>query len=57
LRGSGAYGVSKAALDQLVRLSGVEWGERNVRINGVAAGTIRSDMIRSLTNQPAGSTM
>lgn len=51
-RGPGAYGVSKAALDQLVRQFAVVWGERNVRINGVAAGTIRSDMIRGLTDQP-----
>lgn len=51
-RGSGAYGISKAALNQMVRQLCLEWGGRNVRINAVAPGTIRTDMVRSLTAQP-----
>jgi len=51
-RGSGAYGISKAALNQMIRQLAVEWGGRNVRINAVAPGTIRTDMVRSLTAQP-----
>jgi dehydrogenase/reductase SDR family member 4 len=50
--GSGAYGVSKAALEQLVRLLAVEWGGNGVRVNGVAPGTTATDMIRSLRDVP-----
>jgi dehydrogenase/reductase SDR family protein 4 len=50
--GSGAYGISKAGLEQMARQLAVEWGGRGVRINAVAPGTIRTDMIRSLTARP-----
>ena len=46
---SGAYGISKAALEQLTRQLAVEWGGKNVRVNAVAPGTTRTDMIRALT--------
>lgn len=52
MAGSGAYGVSKAALEQLVRLLAVEWGPKGVRVNGVAPGTTATDMIRSLRDVP-----
>jgi NAD(P)-dependent dehydrogenase (short-subunit alcohol dehydrogenase family) len=45
---SGAYGISKAALEQLTRQLAVEWGSLNVRVNAVAPGTTRTDMIRAL---------
>jgi len=50
--GSAAYGISKAALNQMVRQLALEWGRRGVRINAVAPGTTRTDMIRTLTAQP-----
>lgn len=46
--GAAAYGISKAALNQLTRQLAVEWGERQVRVNAIAPGTTRTDMIRSL---------
>ena len=49
--GSAAYGISKAGMNQLARQLAVEWGGRNVRVNIVAPGTTRTDMIRSLTAQ------
>jgi dehydrogenase/reductase SDR family member 4 len=51
-KGSGAYGLSKAALEAMVRLLAVEWGGRNIRVNAVAPGSVQTDMIRALTAQP-----
>jgi NAD(P)-dependent dehydrogenase (short-subunit alcohol dehydrogenase family) len=51
LRGSsllGAYGISKAADFQLARSMAVEWGHKNVRINCVAPGLIKTDFARAL---------
>jgi NAD(P)-dependent dehydrogenase (short-subunit alcohol dehydrogenase family) len=52
IAGSGAYGISKAALEQMTRQLAVEWGPRNVRINAVAPGTVRTDMVRALVERP-----
>lgn len=49
---SGAYAVSKAAGNHLAKQLAVEWGSRNVRVNVVAPGTTRTDMIRSLMAMP-----
>jgi NAD(P)-dependent dehydrogenase (short-subunit alcohol dehydrogenase family) len=51
LRGSaqlGAYGISKAADMQLTRSLAVEWGPKNVRINCVAPGLVKTDFARAL---------
>jgi NAD(P)-dependent dehydrogenase (short-subunit alcohol dehydrogenase family) len=44
----GAYGVSKAADHHLVRNLAAEWGPRNVRVNTIAPGLIRTDFARAL---------
>jgi NAD(P)-dependent dehydrogenase (short-subunit alcohol dehydrogenase family) len=49
---SGAYAISKAAENHLARQLALEWGPRNVRINVVAPGTTRTDMIRSRIAAP-----
>lgn len=49
---SGAYGISKAALEQMTRQLAVEWGVKGVRVNAVSPGTTRTDMIRALAEQP-----
>ena len=51
LRGTdmlGIYGVSKAADFALVRNLAVEWGPRNVRVNAIAPGIIKTDFARAL---------
>ena len=57
LRGSamlGAYGISKAADFQLARNLATEWGWKNVRVNCVAPGLIKTDFARALwENQEA----
>jgi NAD(P)-dependent dehydrogenase (short-subunit alcohol dehydrogenase family) len=51
LRGTdviGMYGISKAADLALVRNLAVEWGPRNVRVNAVAPGLVKTDFARAL---------
>jgi NAD(P)-dependent dehydrogenase (short-subunit alcohol dehydrogenase family) len=55
LRGTGtlgAYGISKAADFALARNLAVEWGPRNVRVNCVAPGLVKTDFARSLWENP-----
>jgi NAD(P)-dependent dehydrogenase (short-subunit alcohol dehydrogenase family) len=49
---SGVYAISKAAENHLARQLAAEWGARQVRVNVVAPGTTRTDMIRSLMAVP-----
>jgi NAD(P)-dependent dehydrogenase (short-subunit alcohol dehydrogenase family) len=51
LRGTdmlGMYGISKAADFALARNLAVEWGPRNVRVNCIAPGIIKTDFARAL---------
>ena len=49
----GAYGISKAADMQMARNLAVEWGPRNVRVNCIAPGLVRTDFARALWENPA----
>ncbi len=44
----GAYGMSKAAGHHLVRNLAAEWGPKNVRVNAIAPGLIRTEFARAL---------
>ncbi len=44
----GAYGMSKAADHHLVRNLAAEWGPRNVRVNAIAPGLIKTEFARAL---------
>jgi len=44
----GAYGMSKAADHMLVKNLAAEWGPKNVRVNAIAPGLIRTDFARAL---------
>ena len=48
----GAYNISKAADLQLVRNLAVEFGEHNIRVNGIAPGIIRTDFARAVWEMP-----
>ncbi len=43
-RRMGAYCVSKAAADMLVRVAAVEWGAHGIRVNAVGPGVTRTPM-------------
>ena len=56
IRGSsmlGAYGISKAADFSLARSLAVEWGPKNVRVNAIAPGLVKTDFARALWENPA----
>lgn len=44
----GAYGTSKAANHHLVRNLAAEWGPKNVRVNAIAPGLIKTEFARAL---------
>lgn len=44
----GIYGISKAADMQLVKNLAAEWGPKNVRVNAIAPGLIRTEFARAL---------
>lgn len=44
----GIYSVSKAALLSLTRVLAREWGARNVRVNAICPGLIKTDFSRAL---------
>lgn len=48
----GAYNISKAADLQMVRNLALEFGPRNIRINAIAPGIIRTDFARRLWEDP-----
>ncbi|RLQ88722.1 SDR family NAD(P)-dependent oxidoreductase [Notoacmeibacter ruber] len=50
--GQMAYCVSKGAMDQLTRSAAVELAPWGIRVNGVAPGTIATDMVANLTDRP-----
>jgi dehydrogenase/reductase SDR family member 4 len=48
----GAYGISKAADHHLVRNLAAEWGPRNVRVNAIAPGLVKTEFARALWEDP-----
>lgn len=55
LRGSeviGAYGISKAADFALARNLALEWGPKNVRVNCIAPGLVKTEFARALWEDP-----
>jgi dehydrogenase/reductase SDR family protein 4 len=55
IRGSltiGTYGVSKAAEAALARNLALEWGPKNIRVNAIAPGLIKTDFAKALWEDP-----
>jgi NAD(P)-dependent dehydrogenase (short-subunit alcohol dehydrogenase family) len=44
-RDMGAYCVSKAGVDMLVKVAAVEWGAQGIRVNAVGPGVTRTPML------------
>jgi NAD(P)-dependent dehydrogenase (short-subunit alcohol dehydrogenase family) len=44
----GAYGMSKAAGHHLIRNLAAEWGPKNVRVNAIAPGLVKTEFARAL---------
>jgi NAD(P)-dependent dehydrogenase (short-subunit alcohol dehydrogenase family) len=49
----GTYGLSKAADSALARNLAVEWGAKNVRVNALAPGIIKTDFAKALYEDPS----
>jgi 2-dehydro-3-deoxy-D-gluconate 5-dehydrogenase len=49
----GAYGASKAALNELTRTMAVEWGQYNVQVNAICPGITLTEMGRRFWLDPA----
>ena len=48
----GAYAISKAADMQIARNLAVEWGPKNIRVNCIAPGLIRTEFAKALWENP-----
>jgi len=48
----GAYGMSKAADHMVVKNLAAEWGPKNVRVNAIAPGLIKTDFAKALWEDP-----
>jgi NAD(P)-dependent dehydrogenase (short-subunit alcohol dehydrogenase family) len=51
-RNSGAYCVSKAGVDMLVRVAAVEWGRYGIRVNAVGPGVTQTPMLGNAAALP-----
>jgi NAD(P)-dependent dehydrogenase (short-subunit alcohol dehydrogenase family) len=49
----GAYGMSKAAGHHLMRNLAAEWGPKNVRVNAIAPGLVKTEFARALWEDDA----
>jgi NAD(P)-dependent dehydrogenase (short-subunit alcohol dehydrogenase family) len=51
-RDMGAYCVSKAGVDMLVKVAAVEWGSNGIRVNAVGPGVTRTPMLAEAEQLP-----
>jgi NAD(P)-dependent dehydrogenase (short-subunit alcohol dehydrogenase family) len=48
------YGPAKFAASGLTKHLAVEWADRNIRVNAVAPGTVRTERVQRLPEEPGG---
>jgi NAD(P)-dependent dehydrogenase (short-subunit alcohol dehydrogenase family) len=48
------YGPAKFAASGLTKHLAIEWADKGIRVNAVAPGTIRTEAVRRLPEQPGG---
>ncbi|MCV7259386.1 SDR family oxidoreductase [Mycobacterium shimoidei] len=48
----GAYGVTKSAVDHMLKLAADELGPSWVRVNGIRPGLIRTELVAAITESP-----
>jgi len=53
-KGQSTYGPAKFVASGLAMHLGVEWADRGIRVNAVAPGTIRTERVRRLADEPGG---
>jgi NAD(P)-dependent dehydrogenase (short-subunit alcohol dehydrogenase family) len=53
-KGQSTYGPAKFAASGLAMHLAVEWADRGIRVNAVAPGTIRTERLRQLLDEPGG---
>ncbi len=49
-----AYGPAKFVASGITQHLAIEWADRGIRVNAVAPGTIRTERVRSLVDEPGG---
>jgi NAD(P)-dependent dehydrogenase (short-subunit alcohol dehydrogenase family) len=54
-KGQSTYGPAKFAATGLTKHLAVEWADRGIRVNAVAPGTIRTERVLRLPEEPGGS--
>ncbi|MEU6236371.1 SDR family NAD(P)-dependent oxidoreductase [Kitasatospora sp. NPDC047058] len=53
-RGQAVYGPAKFVASGLTKHLAVEWADRGIRVNAVAPGTITTERVRRLQDEPGG---
>ena len=53
-KGQSTYGPAKFVASGLTKHLAVEWADRNIRVNAVAPGTIRTERVQRLPEEPGG---